>query len=70
MALPFCVHGAAARPSPPDHRGMIGYAIIMLVVAGVFSALAGFVGRDMRDDVRERDEVADLYYVGPRASDT
>jgi hypothetical protein len=48
---------------------MIEFAIIMLVVVGVFSALAGFVGRDMREDVRKRDEVADLF-MGPRASNT
>jgi hypothetical protein len=48
---------------------MIESVIIMLVVVGVFSALAGFFGRDMRDDARQRDEVADLF-MGPRASDT
>jgi hypothetical protein len=46
---------------------MIELAIIVLVVVGAFSALAGLVGRDMREDVRKRDEVADLY-MGPRAS--
>jgi hypothetical protein len=46
---------------------MIEFAIIMLVVVGVFSALAGVVGRDMREDVRKRDEVVDLF-MGPRAS--
>lgn len=46
---------------------MIEFAIIVLLGAGVFSALAGFVGRDMREDVRQRDEVADLF-MGPRAS--
>ncbi len=51
-------------PSAPDHRGMIESAIIVLVVVGVFSALAGFVGRDMREDVRKRDEVSDLF-MGP-----
>jgi hypothetical protein len=48
---------------------MVGFAIIMLVVLGVFSALAGLVGRDMREDARKRDEVADLL-VDPRASNT
>lgn len=48
---------------------MIESAIITLVVVGVFSALAGFFGRDMRDDVRKRDEVADPFR-GPRASGT
>jgi hypothetical protein len=52
-------------PSAPDDRGMIESAIIMLVVVGVFSALAGFVGRDMREDVRKRDEVSDRF-MGPR----
>jgi hypothetical protein len=46
---------------------MIESAIIMLVVVGVFSALAAFVGRDMREDVRKRDEVSNLF-MGPRAS--
>jgi hypothetical protein len=46
---------------------MVELAIIVLVVVGAFSALAGLVGRDMREDVRKRDEVADLY-MGPRAS--
>jgi len=46
---------------------MIDFAIIVLVVLGAFTALAGLVGRDMRDGVRQRDEVADLY-MGPRAS--
>jgi hypothetical protein len=46
---------------------MIESVIIMLVIVGVFSALAGFVGRDMREDVRQRDEVSDLF-MGPRAS--
>jgi hypothetical protein len=48
---------------------MIESAIIVLVVVGVFSALAGFVGRDMREDVRKRDEVSDLF-MGPRASNS
>jgi hypothetical protein len=56
-------------PWAPDHRGMIESAIIVLVVVGVFSALAGFVGRDMREDVRKRDEVSDLF-MGPRASNS
>jgi hypothetical protein len=60
---------AYARPSAPDHRDMVESAIIILVVVGVFSALAGFVGRDMREDVRKRDEVSDLF-MGPRASNT
>ena len=45
---------------------MIESAIIVLVVVGVFSALAGFVGGDMREDVRNRDEVSDLF-MGPRS---
>ncbi len=40
---------------------MIGFAITVLVVAGVLVALAGLFGRDMRDDARERDEIADLF---------
>jgi hypothetical protein len=48
---------------------MIEFAIIMLAVVGVFSALAGLVGGEMREDVRKRDEVADLF-IGPRASNT
>jgi hypothetical protein len=39
---------AFARRATSDHRAMIESVIITLVVAGVFSALAGFVGRDMR----------------------
>jgi hypothetical protein len=58
---------AIGPPWAPDHRGMIESAIIMLVVVGVFSALAAFVGRDMREDVRKRDEVSNLF-MGPRAS--
>ena len=46
---------------------MIEFSIIMLVIVGAFSTLAGLVGRDMREDVRKRDEVADLFR-GPRAS--
>jgi hypothetical protein len=45
---------------------MIESAIIMLAVVGVFSALAGFVGRDMREDRGKRDEVSDLF-MGPPA---
>jgi hypothetical protein len=45
---------------------MIESAIIMLAVVGVFSALAGFVGRDMREDRNKRDEVSDLF-MGPPA---
>jgi hypothetical protein len=45
---------------------MIESAIIMLAVVGVFSALAGFVGRDMREDRHKRDEVSDLF-MGPPA---
>jgi hypothetical protein len=48
---------------------MIEFAIIMLVVVGVFSTLASLVGRDMREDARKRDEVADLF-MGPRASNS
>jgi hypothetical protein len=59
-------HGATGTPSAADHRGMIESAIIVLVVVGVFSALAVFFGRDMREDVRKRDEVSDLF-MGPRA---
>jgi hypothetical protein len=40
---------------------MIGFAITMLVVAGVLVALSGLVGREMREDAGERDEVADLF---------
>ena len=48
---------------------MIDFAIIVLVVMGAFSALAGLVGRDMREGVHKRDAVADLF-MGPRASST
>jgi hypothetical protein len=40
---------------------MIGFAITMLVIAGVLVALSGFVGREMREDARRRDEIADLF---------
>lgn len=40
---------------------MIGFAITMLIIAGVLVALSGLVGRGMRYDARERDEVADLF---------
>ena len=63
----FVSSDAMGPPSAPDHRGMIEFVIIMLVVVGVFSALAGLVGRDMRKDVRKRDELSDLF-MGPRAS--
>jgi hypothetical protein len=46
---------------------MIELVVTVLVVVGAFSALAGLVGREMREDVRKRDEVVDLY-MGPRAS--
>jgi hypothetical protein len=46
---------------------MIDFAIIVLVVVGAFSALAGLIGRDMREGVHKRDAVADLF-MGPRAS--
>lgn len=48
---------------------MIDIAIVVLAVVGAFAALAGLVGRDMREDVRKRDAVADLF-MGPRASST
>ncbi|MGH9287631.1 MAG: hypothetical protein ACRD0V_04930 [Acidimicrobiales bacterium] len=40
---------------------MIGFAIAMLVIAGVLVALSGFVGREMREDTGRRDEVVDLF---------
>jgi hypothetical protein len=48
---------------------MIESAIVLVVVVGAFSALAGFVGRDMREDVHKRDEVSDLF-MGPRTSNS
>jgi archaellum biogenesis protein FlaJ (TadC family) len=40
---------------------MIGFAITMLVITGVLVALSGFVGREMREDARKRDELVDLF---------
>ena len=48
---------------------MIGFTITMLVVSGVLVALSGLVGREMRDDARERDEIADLF-IDPLGRDT
>jgi hypothetical protein len=39
---------------------MIGFAIAVLVIAGVLVALSGFFGREMREDARRRDEI-DLF---------
>jgi hypothetical protein len=44
---------------------MIAFVITMLATTGAFVALAGFVGQDMRQHTRRRNEVADLL-IDPR----